>query len=113
MDGPSPSVTPIEGLRVSPTAALFEGGELIDGSIFITRYDRDQGPELHLHPYPEAFVVQAGTATFTVGEDEHTVPAGNVVVVGADTVHCFKNRTEVPLEVVSFHPSPRVEQTDL
>ena len=74
------TVTPIEDLRMSPTAALFEGREEAPVSIFVTEYSRGQGPDLHLHPYPEVFVVQTGTATFTAGEEQLTVAAGNVVV---------------------------------
>ena len=58
-------VVAIEDLPRSPTAALFEGGDDIAASIFVTAYERGQGPALHLHPYPEVFVVHAGTATFT------------------------------------------------
>lgn len=108
-----PRVIPIEDLRRSPTASLFEGGEEIGVSIFVTAYERGQGPALHLHPYPEAFVVQAGTALFTVGEEEVEVTDGHVVVVPAETPHGFKGAGEGVLRVVSVHPSPRVEQTDL
>ena len=108
-----PTVVPIEELRRGPTAALFEGGEEIGVSMFITRYPEGQGPDLHLHPYPEAFVVEEGTARFTVGEDELDVGAGHVVVVPAETPHGFKCVGDEFLQVVSVHPSPRVEQTDL
>ena len=107
------SVIPIDDLRRSPTAALFEGGEQIGISIFVTRYPRGRGPDLHTHPYPEAFVVEAGTAVFTAGEEELTVAAGNIVVVPAETVHGFKNPAGDELRVVSVHPSPSVQQTDL
>jgi len=108
-----PSVVAIEDLRLSPTAALFEGGDAIPTSIFVTEYARGQGPALHVHPYPEVFVVQAGTATFTVGDDELTVAGGHVVVVPARTPHGFKGAGEDTLRIVSVHPSPNVEQTDL
>jgi mannose-6-phosphate isomerase-like protein (cupin superfamily) len=107
------TVIPIEDLRRSPTAALFQGGDDAPVSIFITQYDHGGGPDLHLHPYPETFVVQEGTATFTAGDDELTVPAGNIVVVPAETPHGFKNRTSERLRVLSVHPSPQVVQTDL
>jgi quercetin dioxygenase-like cupin family protein len=81
--------------------------------MFITQHARGQGPDLHLHPYPEAFIVQAGTAVFTAGDEELTVEAGNIVVVPAETVHGFKNRADEQLRVVSVHPSPEVVQTDL
>ena len=108
-----PDVVPIEELRRSPTAALFEGGDEIPVSIFVTEYSRGQGPDLHLHPYPEVFVVQTGTATFTAGEEEFTVAAGHIATVPAHTPHGFKAAGDETLRVVSVHPSPRVEQTDL
>jgi quercetin dioxygenase-like cupin family protein len=107
------TVVPIEDLRRSATAALFEGGDEIGISIFLTEYDRGQGPDLHLHPYPEAFVVQAGTAAFTVGAEEITVEAGHIVVAPAQTPHGFKGAGDDKLRVVSVHPSPKVQQTDL
>ncbi len=107
------TVTPIEQLRRSPTASLFEGGELADVSIFVTAYERGQGPQLHLHPYPEIFVVETGTATFTVGDEKLTVGAGNIVTVAAETPHGFEGAGDDTLRVVSVHPSPTVKQTDL
>ena len=110
-----PTVLPIEDLRRGPTAALFEGGEEIGVSFFMTRYpEHGQGPDLHLHPYPEAFIVEEGTATFTVGDEDTEVGEGHVVVVPAQTPHAFKNAAvDGVLRVVSIHPSPQVEQTDL
>jgi mannose-6-phosphate isomerase-like protein (cupin superfamily) len=108
------TVTPIEDLRRSPTAALFEGRDDIPISIFVTDYpERGQGPDLHVHPYPEAFVVLAGTGTWTAGEEQIPVTAGHIVTVPAETPHGFKNAGEDPLRVVSVHPSPTVQQTDL
>ena len=103
----------IEDLRRSPTAALFQGGDDAPVSIFITQYQRGQGPSLHLHPYPEVFVVQTGTARFTAGDERLTVAAGNVVIVPADTPHGFKCAGDDTLRVVSVHPNPTVIQTDL
>ena len=107
------TVIPIEELRRSPTAALFEGGDDVDASIFVTQYGRGQGPDLHLHPYPEVFVVQTGTARFTAGDEEIVVQAGHIVVVPADTPHGFKGDGDETLRVVSVHPSPAVQQTNL
>ena len=107
------SVTPIDDIRRSPTVALFEGRDAIPVSMFITSYARGHGPDLHFHPYAEAFVVEAGTATFTVGEEELEVAAGHVVVVPPETVHGFKCAGDDELRVVSVHPSPTVQQTDL
>jgi mannose-6-phosphate isomerase-like protein (cupin superfamily) len=107
------TVIPIEDLRHSATAALFQGRDDIAISIFVTKYERGQGPALHLHPYPEAFVVQTGTAAFTVGDDELIVTRGHIVVVPAQTPHGFEGAGDDPLRVVSVHPSGTVQQTDL
>ena len=106
-------VIPIDDLRRSERAALFEGRDDIPVSIFVTQYERGHGPSLHLHPYPEVFVVQAGTAVFTVDDEQITVAAGHIVVVPAQTPHGFKGAVDDTLRVVSVHPSPTVEQTDL
>ena len=105
--------TPIEDLRRSPTAALFEGRDDIPVSVFVTEYQRGQGPQLHLHPYPEAFVVLTGTARFTAGAEELTITGGHIVVVPEQTPHRFECAGDDTLRVVSVHPSPEVEQTDL
>jgi mannose-6-phosphate isomerase-like protein (cupin superfamily) len=107
------TVIPIEDLRLSPRAARFEGGEETPISTFVTRYARGEGPNLHLHPYPETFVVQTGSARFTAGDEQLTVAAGHIVIVPADTPHGFKNPAEETLNVLSVHASPRVIQTDL
>ena len=107
------TVIPIEDLRRSPTAALFQGRDQIGVSIFVTEYQRDQGPDLHLHPYPEVFVVERGTARFTAGDEQIEVPGGNIVIVPAETPHGFKCAGDDQLRVVSVHPSPTVQQTDL
>jgi quercetin dioxygenase-like cupin family protein len=104
-------VIPLEDLKRSPTAALFEGGDEFDASIFVTRYERGQSVPLHLHPYPEVFVVETGTATFTIGEEELTVEAGHIVVVPPETPHGFAGAGDGTLRVVSVHPRGRTQQT--
>jgi quercetin dioxygenase-like cupin family protein len=106
-------VIALDDIRRSATAALFEGGDDVPLSIFVTEYARGQGPALHVHPYPEVFVVQDGTATFTVGEEDVAVSAGHIVVVPADTPHGFRGAGEDRLRVVSVHPSATVRQIDL
>jgi len=107
------SVIPIEDLRRSETAALFQGGEDVAASIFVTEYPRGRGPDLHFHPYAEVFVVLDGTARFTAGDEELVVAAGHIVVVPAETPHGFKGDGDDTLRVVSVHPNGRVIQTDL
>jgi mannose-6-phosphate isomerase-like protein (cupin superfamily) len=106
-------VIPIDEVRRSATTALFQGGDDAPVSMFIMEYPRGRGPDLHLHPYPEVFVFQAGTAAVTAGDEQLTVTGGNVVVVPAETPHGFKSTTDEPLRVVSVHPSPSVIQTNL
>lgn len=108
-----PTVIPFEDLRYSETATLFEGGEELGVSIFVTRYERGQGPALHVHPYQEVFVVQTGTAAFTVGDEELEVGAGHVVIAPPETPHAFKGAGDDTLRVLSVHPSGAVQQTDL
>jgi mannose-6-phosphate isomerase-like protein (cupin superfamily) len=92
---------------------LFEGGDELGVSIFVTNHQRGQGPQLHLHPYPEVFVVHAGTAQFTVGDDVLEVPAGHIVIAPAETPHRFECAGDDPLRVVTVHPSGSVQQTNL
>ena len=101
-------------MQTSPTAWLFEGGPRgmrADVSFFVTHTPPGRGPGLHVHPYPEVFLVQEGTATFRAGGDELVVTAGQVVVVPPDTPHGFKNSGEGTLRQVSIHPSAEVRQT--
>ncbi|HEY8582516.1 MAG TPA: cupin domain-containing protein [Capillimicrobium sp.] len=106
----------IDDLRLSPRAAKFEGAKHGDGiavSSFITQYERGGGPDQHLHPYAELFIVQQGVAEFRVDGRSVEVAAGNVVVVPPNTPHGFKNPGDEELRVVSVHPSAEVAQTDL
>jgi quercetin dioxygenase-like cupin family protein len=106
----------LEDLKRSETAALFEGAKHGDGmaaSIFVTAYPHGRGPDLHTHPYAEAFVVTEGEGTFTAGDEQLVARTGQLVVVPPETVHGFKNLGEGTLRVVSVHPSPEVIQTDL
>lgn len=61
------------------------------------------GPRLHRHPYPETFVIRRGSALFTVGDQEITGRAGQIIVVPANTPHKF--RTLEPYEAVDIHAS--------
>ena len=109
-----PEVIPLESLRRGPTACLFEGGDRIPVSMFVTAYpQRGQGPDLHVHPYPETFLVEEGVGEWTAAHEKTVVSAGNVVIVPANTPHGFKNAGDTILRVVSVHPSPHVVQEDL
>ena len=108
------TVIPFDDLVFSPTARLFQGGDELGVSIFVTNYEeRGRGPELHKHPYPEIFVVHAGTAKFTVGDEQLIVPAGNFVIAPAETPHAFECAGNDTLRVVSVHTSGTLQQTNL
>jgi mannose-6-phosphate isomerase-like protein (cupin superfamily) len=65
------------------------------------------GPELHRHPYPEVFVVEAGTATFHVDGADVEVDGRHVVVAPTDSWHGFKNTGSTELRLVAIHAAPR------
>src|SRR3954453_2231629 len=107
------TVIPIEDMRRSPLSVLYEGGDDAPLSVFVVEFQRGQGPSLHLHPYPELFLVETGTAVFTAGEEELTVTGAHFVVVPAETPHRFKGAGDDTLRVVSVHPSGTVVETNL
>jgi hypothetical protein len=54
-------------IQISPSAGRLEG-RAFGGpvSLFLMDSPPGTGPELHVHPYAETFVIEAGEATFTV-----------------------------------------------
>ena len=65
------------------------------------------GPKLHRHPYPEIFVVQEGTATFTVGEATIAAGAGQVLIAPAGVPHKFVNSGNGSLRQLDIHLNDR------
>jgi mannose-6-phosphate isomerase-like protein (cupin superfamily) len=85
-----------------------EGAEHGAGvSIILVDAQPGRGPALHKHAYEEVFVVQEGRATFTAGDEEREVSAGEIVIVPANTPHRFVNSGDGPLRQVAIHVSPR------
>ncbi|HEX2125464.1 MAG TPA: cupin domain-containing protein [Thermoleophilaceae bacterium] len=85
-----------------------EGAEHGAGvSIILVDAQPGRGPALHKHAYEEVFVVQEGRATFTAGDEEREVGAGEIVIVPANTPHRFVNSGDGPLRQVAIHVSPR------
>jgi mannose-6-phosphate isomerase-like protein (cupin superfamily) len=66
-----------------------------------------RGPGLHRHAYHELFLVQEGTGTFSAGDEERVVGAGEIVIVPPDTPHRFVNSGDRPLRMVTIHTSSR------
>lgn len=105
----------LDELRVGPTAALFEGGPRAGAGItmFVVRTPPGSFVELHTHPYPETFVLLAGSGRWTADGQVLEVQAEQIISVPADTPHGFRNTGEVPLLVVSVHESPTLIQAFL
>lgn len=96
------------------TLARFEGADHgAPVSLFAGEIPPGRGPVLHRHPYEETFVLQAGTATFTVDGEAVDAGAGQIVVVPAGAAHRFVVTGEEPLRFVSVHPAARMVQEDL
>ncbi len=62
-----------------------------------------RGVRLHKHPYQEIFIIQDGTATFTVGSSSLQAHAGQVILVPAETPHKFVNTGSGQLRQVDIH----------
>ena len=76
-------------------------------SVILVEAQPGEGPKLHSHPYEEDFIVQAGQATFTVGNETVDAAAGQIVIAPAGTPHKFVNSGTGTLRQVDIHASPR------
>ncbi len=106
-----PVLQALTDLRFSPTAALFEGARAGAGiSIFVLDTPPGAFVELHVHPYPETFVLLDGSGRWTAGETVVELEADHVLVVPAGVPHGFRNTGEVPFRLVSVHEAPVMQQ---
>jgi mannose-6-phosphate isomerase-like protein (cupin superfamily) len=92
----------------------FEGQDHGSGiSLFLINNEPGAGPDLHKHPYSETWIVRSGTARFTAdGEDVEAGP-GDILVVGSETPHKFKNIGTGRLDLICIHASPKMIQVAL
>jgi mannose-6-phosphate isomerase-like protein (cupin superfamily) len=92
---------------IHPTRAHgeWEGGDANVTIIFHDSIEAGHGPRLHTHPYPETFVIEAGRARFTVGDEVVEAGPGQILVVPAETPHKFE--TLGPMRSIHIHASPR------
>jgi mannose-6-phosphate isomerase-like protein (cupin superfamily) len=92
----------------------FEGEPFGSGvSFFLINNQPGEGPDLHRHPYPETWILRGGKARFTAGGEELDAGPGDIMVVGANTPHKFKNAGDERLDMICIHASPRFIQEDL
>jgi quercetin dioxygenase-like cupin family protein len=103
----------VDDVRYTPAVAVFEGRDDAPVSFYVTEFERGEGTPLHLHPYPEVFLVERNVALFTAGDEEITVAAGHFVLVPANTPHRYVGASDEPVRVVSVQPSGEVVQTNL
>jgi mannose-6-phosphate isomerase-like protein (cupin superfamily) len=105
----------LDDMATSPTAALFEGGPRagVGISVFVVRTRPGGAVELHVHPYPETFLLVEGRGRWTAGDVVADLEPNGMIVVPPETPHGFRNIGETPLLVVSVHEAPAVEQTFL
>jgi mannose-6-phosphate isomerase-like protein (cupin superfamily) len=99
----------------SPGGTLtFEGEPYGSGvSFFLVNNEPGAGPDLHKHPYAETWIVRSRVGRFTADGEELEARPGDIVVVGAETPHKFKNVGEERLDVICIHASPVMIQEDL
>lgn len=89
----------------------FEGEPFGAGiSFFAVDLDRGQGPDMHIHPYAETWLVLSGTANFEVEGKDLLAHSGDVVIVPAHTPHRFTSSGNQPLKMVCIHAHGRVIQ---
>ena len=86
----------------------FEGYQYGDTKISFILVDvpPGNGPRLHKHPYEEVFIIQEGTATFTIGSTTLEAKAGQIAIVPAGVPHKFINTGDGPLRQIDIHQNP-------
>jgi mannose-6-phosphate isomerase-like protein (cupin superfamily) len=102
-------------LQPSPGGTItFEGEPFGSGvSFFHVNNQPGEGPDLHRHPYPETWILRSGKARFTADGEDFEAGPGDIMVVGANTPHKFKNAGAERLEIICVHASPRIIQENL
>ncbi len=94
---------------------VLEGKDIGTGVtvLFFENEETGKGPVLHVHPYDEIFIVRAGRALFTIGEEKIEATAGQILLGPANVPHKFSNLGPGLLETTDIHVSDRWIQTDL
>lgn len=92
----------------------FEGADHgTDISFFSVDNDPGQGPRLHVHPYPETWIVKSGRARIVAGEESFEVGPGDIAVVPAGVKHKFTNIGDERLVIFCVHAAGTMVQDDL
>ena len=100
--------------RAANGTLRFEGQDHGSGvSLFLVNNQPGEGPDLHKHPYSETWIVRLGKGLFTADGEELEAGPGDILVVGPETPHKFKNVGTDRLDIVCIHDSPWIIQEDL
>jgi mannose-6-phosphate isomerase-like protein (cupin superfamily) len=103
-----------EAQRSPSGTVTFEGEPHGSGiSFFHVNNAPGEGPDLHKHPYSETWIVRSGKARMTADGKDIEAGPGDILVVGPETPHKFKNLGPDRLEIFCIHSSPRMMQVAL
>ena len=92
----------------------FEGDKFGTGiSFFSVDNEPGQGPALHVHPYPETWIVKSGRARIVAGEEAFEVGPNDIAVVPGGVPHKFTNLGPGRLEIVCIHAAGTMAQENL
>ena len=92
----------------------FEGDAHGSGvSFFLVNSRPGDGPNLHRHPYSETWILRSGRALFTADDEQLEAGPGDILVVGPETPHKFKNIGPERLDIICIHASPTMIQEEL
>jgi quercetin dioxygenase-like cupin family protein len=88
----------------------FEGAQFQDTDVSFIWVDMPPGDSvrLHQHPYTEVFIIQEGSARYTVGAATLEASAGQIIIVPANTPHKFLNTSDRQLRQVDLHLSRQI-----
>jgi mannose-6-phosphate isomerase-like protein (cupin superfamily) len=78
-------------------------------SLIVVKAGPGIGPGRHRHPYAEVFVVEAGEATFEVGDETFAAHAGQIVVGPPGVPHGFVNGGTGELRLLAIHGAARFD----
>lgn len=92
----------------------FEGAAYGTGiSLFSVDNEPGQGPGLHVHPYPETWIVKSGRARIVAGDEAFDVGPNDIAVVPAGVPHKFTNIGDERLVIFCVHDTGTMVQDNL
>ncbi|QNN22313.1 cupin domain-containing protein [Planctomycetales bacterium ZRK34] len=91
-------------------------GENLGTNLTVLFYSTDtvgEGPRWHVHPYDEVFIVRAGRALFTIGDQKIEAGPGDILMGPANIPHKYHSLGPDRLQTTDIHLSDQWIQTDL